>query len=310
MSFLDAKVIGACCPRSDYPGQDLKRGDPAKPVSQSDLKLIAHNPHKWLHGAQDDDSTVATRFGSLLDCMLLTPHQFQNRYALVPESYHDAKTGELKPWNFNANVCKVWREEQAGKECIKGDEFNGASQAVRNLQNDPDISAVLKESSNQVLLTGEYECDNGLVVPVCGLIDVVPTLSALADVKTGVDVSSGIWPRTVFQRGYHVQAAFYLDLFNAAKLGPKRETFLHICIESAEPFEVGRRVFDSEFIKIGRAKYKAALEIYSRCIKENSWPSYDEPGAWTPIEAEAWMVMKDGKALLKDQWEQLGGDAP
>ena len=306
--FTNARIVGSNMTRDRYPNVGLPRGDAKLSISQSDLKIISSNSHKWRFGPEQED-TDATRFGALLDCILLTPEQFAARYAVIPETYHDEKTGAEKPWTFAANICKAWREQHEGKDHVKTAEMGDAQRAVEVLKADPDIFALLTGAQCQVLITADFMAENGVIVPVAGLIDVVPAGGpCLADVKTAADGSAGGWARQVFSRGMHVQAAFYLDLWNAANPDDQRSEFRHIVVENETPFEVGRRLLDAEFITLGRDHYEHALEKYARCLKSGNWPTFDLAGEWTLTSAEPWMLMRQGKEKLRDQYAELTGE--
>ncbi len=305
--FQNARILGYGLTRASYPNHALPRGDARRSVSQSDLKTIASNPHRWIKGV-DDEGTDAMQFGSLVDCMLLTPDAFAKQYAVTPETYRDEKTGIEKPWTFAAGICKAWRDSQpAGVEIIKAADLAGVNEAVANLKADAAIAALLSGAKAQAMVCADYTASNGLVLPVAGLIDIVPASGSkcLADLKTAKDASPDEWKRVVFYRGYHFQAAFYLDLWNAANPDDCRDTFRHIIAENAEPYEVGRRELDAEFIAIGRDQYQHALEAYATCLQTGEWPGADAPGEWTLTQAEPWMLLKSGKGMMRDQFAEL-----
>ena len=127
------------------------------------------------------------------------------------------------------------------------------------------------------MVVGEYaDKETGLTVPLKGMIDLEPRVNStfhdsLADLKTCNSASPFPWARAVFEHGYHIQAAMYLDLYNSAT-GQDRTTFLHVLQESYAPWEVGKRLLSQEFLELGRLTYLTALQRYCQCLAANSRP--------------------------------------
>jgi hypothetical protein len=87
-----------------------------------------------------------------------------------------------------------------------------------------------------------------------------------------------------------------MDVYNAAT-GENRVEWLHVIQENTFPWQPGRRYLSVEFIKEGRAAYYDALRLYCQCLKNNTWPSWDDSSpynGWTLIEPKPWMLKKGG----------------
>lgn len=293
MMFENARIVKKQAKQEEYRKQDVERGDPLYRVSRSDLCAILACPHKWRYGS-GEDSTKEIEWGTLMDAMLLGG---ELGISVTPETYEDDK-GNKKPWNWNANVCKQWRDKQEGLIIVKPDTFAKAEYAVKRLRDDKVIASVLN-ADYQVWVEADYRYSDKSIIPVKGLIDIVPKNSfALADFKTTQTAEPRQYGRSIWSFGYHIQAALYLALWNAAAK-ESRNIFLHVIQESSEPYEVGRRMLDSNWIQIGREKYKAALKLYGQCLESNTWPAYDDmdaPGVervegWTLTSPETWMIL-------------------
>ncbi len=118
---------------------------------------------------------------------------------------------------------------------------------------------------------------------------------ALIDFKTARNADPAKWGRAVNAFGYDVQAALFLDVYNAAS-GEKRSEFRHICQENYPPFEISKPWLSDDFVRLGRTKYTEALRLYARCIAAGKWSSYDDLqhdnyNGWSMIEPESYMVM-------------------
>jgi hypothetical protein len=300
--FTNALIVKVNADQGEYHrSTGGNRGQPDFIMSRSALMDFYECPSRWIKGYQTK-STDATEWGTLIDCLALSPKEFATRFAIEPALYPDAKTGEKKPWNNNANFCKDWNKAQGSKEIISAKDMALSDLAITSLFSDPKIKALIKCSARQALVMGEYhDKATGLVVPVKALLDLAPDQDdaeygdCLADLKTCRHAGAGGWPKVVFEDQLHVQAAFYIDLHNAATLG-ERNTFRHILLENVPPFEPARRLLSAEFLEMGRATYIHALRFYCQCLKDQRWPGYDEMATecingWALVQPKAWMVM-------------------
>lgn len=325
--FISVKIIGASVNPDEYHKIDEPRGSYNYPASSSMLKVFNRCAKRWRDGYTSPDSK-ATRFGSLLDCLALTPNDFARRFAVQPDKYTTTgmqcpecksitdsayckacsdKTAKIlrvkvdieKDWNNTSTTCRAWTEEHKGLTIVTSDELNDALAASRALHADPRIDAMLNDSDKQVWLSGFWQdAATGLLIPVQALLDAVPRPDTafyknIVDVKTDRNAALGAWTKKVFDYGYHVQGAFNLDLYRAARPQEDRVNFCHIVIENYAPFQVGRRILSESFLEIGRATYKRALANYAYCLKNNHWPDYDEGDdsvqGWTITEPRSWM---------------------
>lgn len=298
MSFQNCKIICADANPADYHKQEAERGFRNYTIGRGELMEFMRCPHRWKAGYRDGDATEATEWGSLIDCLLLTPKRFGDAFAVAPKTYMaDGKKKndppEEKPWNWNATFCKEWRAAQDGKTVIRAETKEDADKAVAAIKADSEIAELLKGASFQVWIAGEW-CDKvaEVTVPVKALIDIVSDCGAIADLKTvGMTAAPSAWGRLVYQRGYDVQAAWYLDMLHAA--GDERGGFLHVVQESFKPWEVGKRELSQDFIRLGRERYIEAMNRYCQCLVTENWPKYDN--GWTVTEPEGWMVMATAK---------------
>lgn len=298
--LTNAKVVGSGITYEVYGRQDSKRGEKEFVMSRGALCEFAHCPNRWIMGFEDEE-TKSTEWGTLIDALVTSPEAFLNEFAVTPETYQDAKTGEEKDWNWNAKVCKEWRDGIGKKKAIKGQTYTQACNAVKFLLGDSRIRELIDCSKRQVLWMAEYhDKETDLVIPVKGLIDLLPDKEnktygrSLADLKTCANAHPGAWPKAVYDHGYHVQAALYLDGYVAAT-GEDRNTFYHVLQESCPPWQVGRRIVSEEFVAIGRQYYIEALKKYAQCLATGVWNGYDDEGrnvidGWNITHPAPWMV--------------------
>src|ERR1035437_9620097 len=272
MSFQNCKVVGKSVSPASYHGHNIPRGDKRAPVSPSMLKNFWHCPSRFINGYESPES-VSKDFGNLLDTLLLTPEHFDSRYILQPENYEttgmkcpscgtvtDSKkcrdckcdrveTPVQKPWTNQSTTCADWTAAQAkaGRDVVSQDFLNTAWAAAKRIQKDEILSSFIAASDTQVLVEGEWLDEaTKQILPVRCLLDLAPRLetefaNCLGDLKTTRSASVMAFQRDCFKLGYHLQAAFDLDLYNAAT-GEQRGTWCFAVVENYPPFEFGRRM--------------------------------------------------------------------
>lgn len=304
--FTAAKIVGTGISSEVYRRQDpnIKRGDPAFIMSRGELMLFASCPRRWLDG-YEPKSSKATEWGTIMDAKLCRPNSFKDEFAIRPATYPATKTssqvkagecdiGDPVPWNSAAKFCKDWKKEQGDRTIVTAEDDKDSNQAIAKLYADPIVGPFLNLSECQVMVIGEYhDKATGLIIPVKALLDLVPRTDsphgmALADYKTCRSASPGMWTKAVFNEGYHVQAAFYTDLYVAAT-GEDRNTWYHVLQENLFPWAVGRRLLSAEFVELGRATYISALRQYCQCLKEKIWPTWDDAG---PSVINGWGICR------------------
>lgn len=280
-----------------------KRGDANFVMSSSALRVFGQCPDRWLNG-YEPKSSDAKEYGSLLDTIVLQPHLFQKRYAIRPLTYKavDTKgrpTGEVKDWNGNSKVCQQWLEDHKHLEITTEDEVKEATAAKRLLDADEVIRAFLECSDRAVWLTAEWhDEETKLVVPIKGLIDLVPRLDtefakSIADLKSTRNAAIMPWTKWCYQAGYHIQAALYWDMMVSAQ--PERDlcSFCFILSENYPPFQSGKRLLAGDFVDLGRSTYRKLLKGYCACLASGKWPGYDDHDeaaqGWSIISPLPWM---------------------
>jgi hypothetical protein len=302
----NCKIIGADVNPVGYHQSLHARGTLEHPMSSSSLRNFGHCPLRYFRGYNPPESK-AKDFGSVLDCLLLTPKQFPARYAVQPGSYEskgmecpecgsvtDSKTCSkckcsrrevtvTKDWSNQSTTCAAWTKEQidAGREVVTEDTVLECTAAIARLQEDEILTDFIELSDKQVLIKGEWHDEKtGLIIPVQCLIDLAPRkdtefAACLGDFKSTRTAALMAFQRDAFKYGYHVQAAFDFALWNAAT-AQERNTWCFVLQESYEPWQTGRRMLSQDFLTLGVAEYTRLLGNYCACLKSGKWPSYED----------------------------------
>ena len=297
--FKNCKIKSIGADARQYHSQAAARGSKDLVVSSSLLRSVfVKCPQAWLDGWSLAASD-SLEYGSLFDVLVLTPDQFDSRYVLQPATYpaEGKKKGdpvEVKKWSNNATFCKDWNkaQEESGKQVVSEKELDDAKAAADRLFRDPQIKAFIASCEKQVWITGEWHDEaTGLVVPVQCLIDLVErevplTAQRIGDLKTTKNAALLPWARWARFAGYDIQAAWNLDLFNAAT-NRSIDIFEFVLSESEFPYQTGRRVAiqtnsgdpemdEGSALVAGRRQYRKMMASYCQCLKTGKWPGYDD----------------------------------
>jgi hypothetical protein len=232
------------------------------PVSKSMLWDFYKSPFKWFFGYEEKQITPAMEFGSAVHSAALTPEAFRKDYACSP--FDSWRTKESQEYKKDA--------ESNGITILKDSDFFRAIETAEAVMSDFEMPKK-GEYSAEVAVFGKI--GNTLVK---GMLDIVPhDDKTLYDIKTTANIESlDDLQKTILNRGYHWQAALYLDLWNAAT-GETRDQFVFAFVETSSPHETAFVLLSKEFLDLGRfggyksPGYMQALITYERCVEEDNW---------------------------------------
>ncbi|HJR88616.1 MAG TPA: PD-(D/E)XK nuclease-like domain-containing protein [Aeromicrobium sp.] len=94
----------------------------------------------------------------------------------------------------------------------------------------------------------------------------------LTDYKTAASSEPDAFGRAAHSFGYHMQAAWYLDI--ARDLGMEPRGFVFIVQEKTAPHEVTCIELTRDAVDLGRLRNQAALERFRDCTESGIWPGY------------------------------------
>lgn len=189
-------------------------------VSRSDLSELRKSPaHAQYARANHRASTPAMEFGEAFHCALLEPERFAAEYIVAPNIKRNTKEGKAAyaEWTEKNGHLKAIDEEDREK-------IDGMLASVRGLKVGDTLLSRIAETESTIVWR-----DLGTDLTCKGRIDAdAPLLKTLIDVKTTQSAERAEFERSIFNYGYHRQAAFYLDGMNA--LGLDRTDYVIIAI--------------------------------------------------------------------------------
>ena len=251
---------------AEYRSDDINQLDTietvaGKSISKSLICDFIKDAGSWKN-SQRKEQTKAMRGGSVLDCLLTEPHQFDTRYAM---SIYD---------EFRTKEAKSWRDEMEaeGRQVLKASEFDAAQSQLNAIKSKPEAAALINGAQFQVAFR------HATAYPFAskGLIDILPdddeTIVDLKTCEPSALESKRSLARHIFDWGYHIQAGAYCEGMAIAS-GIERTQFKFIFVTSKPPFRVAVVSLPFPAISYGADLYRAGAKRFAECLETNKWPS-------------------------------------
>ena len=250
----------------DYHAKKATPQDTSGPVSKSLLWQFGKSPWKWAHQVASQP-TAAMNLGSVVHAITLEPDKTAEVFVV---SEYDS---------FRTKEAREWRDQKTAEGLIVLSEKDYLAAAAMAHRATEELHRAL--GGNYVGYKAEQEVTGSINgVDVCGLVDVVPDDGeTIWDLKTCSSIGDErSLQRTVFDFGYHVQAALYCDLMSAET--EKETSFGFIFVETAVPYETTHIILDRDCILAGRAKYMELINKWAQLRDKplGEWPGSVERG--------------------------------
>lgn len=192
------------------------------------------------------EETDAMILGSAVHCAILEPERFSLEHIVSPKFDRRTKEGKEGAARFEA--------EAAGKVVLDPEQMKIIEGIKAAIAAHP-IAA-------DMLSGGEAEYSYYVEEPVTGMMlkcrPDYHNAGALIDVKTCQDASFEGFSKQAGQLGYHLQGAYYTDVFNKSQ-GTNYNEFFFIAVESKYPHAVAVYRMDALHMEQGRAAYKKSI---------------------------------------------------
>lgn len=236
-------------------------------MSAGGLKRMRQSPAHF-YGMQLDperpepgDPTPALKNGTLVHCAIFEPEALDGRYVIKPADM-----------NFSSKDGKAWRDAQT-LEIVDAAQMTAAKAQAAALRRLPDIAALLADGYGESSAfwidptTGELcKCRPDWVSPAGDGV-------VLVDGKTCQDASPEGFGRAIWNFDYWLQAAWYIDGFEAAT-GLRVHGFVFAAVESAWPHAAAAYMLGDDVIDKARAENRRLLNLYAECKRTGTWPGY------------------------------------
>jgi len=226
--------------------------------SSTSMKAFLKSPlhHAYARRAKSKP-TPAQIDGILIHAVVLEPLEARNRYA-VWTADEDRRTKRGK------EIYAEFAEANEGRTIITSDQWDTAHLIRDQLLADPEYRRVCNPGGLIEFSAFGTDADTGLDIKARAdhYFD-----GTVMDLKSAVDASPHGFARAVASYRYHLQAAHYLEMFEA-------DRFVFVAIEKSPPYAHGVYTLDEASIEQGRIERRRALDGIAEHRQTRKWPSY------------------------------------
>ena len=225
----------------------------SKSMVKSALISTAHLHHYINNGKKQ---TKEMALGSLLDCMLLEPEIFADKFAEKLTTYPD---DPAKKWSGNSHSCRAWLADKIERGIVvySRSDYEKCVEMIGNIADHETANKWINDGKNQVSIVWE---DHETGIMCKSRIDVLKE-DMLTDLKSTVNASPSEFKRTLNNFGYHIQNSMYSEGY-AQLNGGEVLPFGFVVVESEAPHCVATYKLDEEALIIGNSMFRRAINRY------------------------------------------------
>lgn len=234
-----------------------------RPLSYSSLSAFQRSPSNYIeYLTMPRMKSDAFLLGDAVDCLLLTPDDFEKRFAVSPKFNKATTVGKEGAAKF--------AKEAANKTVIDEAMYAKALRMVNNFKNNAHTNAFLcklTQTQREIKFTDK---ETGL--PLIAKLDGTGE-NLICDLKTTQNASPEEFSRSVFNYGYHLQAAIYSE--GMKSIGQHCD-FYWLCVESSAPYGCSVIKAHKDVLAYGKQELRKLLDMFRYCLDNDLWKSsYD-----------------------------------
>jgi exodeoxyribonuclease VIII len=244
-----------------------------RPLSYSSLKAFQKSPqHFVLNRMERREPTAAMAFGSVIDCLKLTPEDYETKFVIIPEDIKkptSAQVNAKKPSEASIEQIQKYNafcEENKGKTWVEKEDAELAkflAEKTFNNEKAKDLLNRVVRTQDRISWTNK---ESGL--PMIGYKDATGD-TFIMDLKTANDGSPDKFMKSAFDFGYHIQAAAYLDAERV--LFGRFVDYYFLVVETVAPYNISVYKATNDFINLGFQEYNELLNKFKFCMENNLW---------------------------------------
>ena len=229
-------------------------------ISNSGLSRLDRSPSHYKN-APKNAPTRNMEIGTAIHTAILENDRFLDEYVLLPE-VKDRRQSEYK------KAVEVFDSERV----LVGAEVENVLGMCKSIHSQENITSRIYSPGWNELSVFAPDTETGIMCRC--RFDYLSEDFAAIDLKKTQDARADAFSRSVYSYFYHVQAAFYTDVFLWAT-GKELLSFEFLAVEEKQPHGCKIYKLGEASIDLGRETYRKNLNLYSDCAKYDEWPSYE-----------------------------------
>lgn len=253
-------------------------------ISKSGLDLIARSPAHFRYAAKRDASR-AMEMGTAIHTAILEPERFASEYMLL----RDVKARTSSAYK---EAVKVHGSEFV----LTGPEADKVAGMQESVWSNPEAASFLRDQITKRELS-VFATDPVTGAKVRARFDATRGIAGL-DLKKTQDARPETFIKSVWNYRYHVQQAFYCDVWKW-ETGETMDDFRFLAVEEESPNAVKLFRLPHDLVEYGRKLYRRDLETYATCLETGEWPSLS--GETETLHPSGWML-----AIMENEADEDG----
>lgn len=259
-------------------------------IHSSTLKAAAKSAAHLKHYEDEEfEMSEALIIGSALHCAILEPDRFAMEYAAAPKC--DLRTTAGK------SIMAEFLMDNIGKTVIKAEQMQDIERMKDSIMAHPAASEIINlPGQNELTMLRRDEATGLLFVIRIDKYMLFRDKLTIVDIKTTKNGSPEGFPREAANYGYDIQGGFYSDVASAVEQ-QNIEQVIFITVEK-KSFITTVYVLENLDLRVGKQKYKSALELLIECRKTGKYPGYSD--SILPLSLPVWA----SEPLIEEEEEE------
>lgn len=249
-------------------------------IKRMNPSTLVHGRKSMLHLKQAIDKkiedTEAMRFGRGIHCLCLTPDEFEEMFAVMPDFHLDEGNKKAdgsdpdspKATKYYREAKRQW-EASINKDILRREQYDEILMMIESLHSKPKVREIFERAgeNREVTLEGEI-CG----VPMKGRVDLLTT-DLIPDIKTCRSILSRKFGSDCAEMGYNFKSALYQELVRQNSCDRQ---CVYIAVEKSAPYDVCVRPIPDDLLAVKLRQAKKILERYKQCLESGIWPGVDQ----------------------------------
>lgn len=279
--------VYADIPNNVYHGSEICDGPS---ISTTGIKSILECPRKfWFNSPLNPhrvrrEKSDAFSLGAAAHDLVLQPGIWGDLYHVVPDGFSAA---HHKKW---ADYMPAYEEAvSAGKTVLTQRQADTVSAMSDALWADPLAERVFVNGRAEQTMAWR---DDETGVWLRCRPDWLPNNPVFVpDYKTARDASPRGFRRAVYEYGYHIQAAVYMEGIEKT-MGVRPDDFFFVVQETEAPYIVQAHRLSDDALEAGRVLFRQGVRRFADCLAADKWPGYADDV--NEIDCPKWLKLELG----------------